>query len=78
MHSWIPRNFNYGDGLRLLHPLLQSQSGDENMDLALGVLEEYIEVEDTTPFPHSMFQRWKFDHLRRCVSITRHVPCGSI
>jgi hypothetical protein len=40
MQSSIPRNFKYKDGLKLLHPLLQEAFGDENMDLAIGVLEE--------------------------------------
>ncbi|TEY58815.1 hypothetical protein BOTCAL_0199g00040 [Botryotinia calthae] len=63
--SDVPRNFPYKDGLRILHPRLQERFGDENVDLALGVLEELIEVEEPPPFPASVFQRWKHDHLRR-------------
>ncbi|KAF7950396.1 hypothetical protein EAE96_007682 [Botrytis aclada] len=61
--SDVPRNFPYKDGLRILHPRLQERFGDENVDLALGVLEELIEVEEPPPFPASVFQRWKHEHL---------------
>ncbi|EDN93714.1 hypothetical protein SS1G_09581 [Sclerotinia sclerotiorum 1980 UF-70] len=64
----MPRNFPYKDGLRILHPRLQERFGDENVDLALGVLEELIEVEEQPPFPASVFQRWKHEHLRRKTS----------
>lgn len=66
----MPRNFPYTDGLRMLHPRLQARFGDENVDLALGVLEELIEVEELPPFAPSVFQRWKHEHLRRKAS-----PC---
>ncbi|ESZ94705.1 hypothetical protein SBOR_4899 [Sclerotinia borealis F-4128] len=59
----MPRNFPYKDGLRILHPRLQERFGDENVDLAMGVLEELIEVEEQPPFPPSVFQRWKHEHL---------------
>jgi hypothetical protein len=47
--------------------MLQLGFGDENLDLAIGVLEELIEVEAPTPFPESVYQRWKYDHLSRRV-----------
>ncbi|KAF5870397.1 uncharacterized protein Bfra_009783 [Botrytis fragariae] len=73
--SDVPRNFPYKDGLRILHPRLQERFGDENVDLALGVLEELIEVEEPPPFPASVFQRWKHEHLRRKEDFTNpHAP----
>ncbi|PSS22144.1 hypothetical protein M430DRAFT_17704 [Amorphotheca resinae ATCC 22711] len=39
-HASVPRDLNYKDGLMVIHPLLQERFGDENMDLAIGVLEE--------------------------------------
>ncbi|KAF7919722.1 uncharacterized protein EAE97_011640 [Botrytis byssoidea] len=73
--SDVPRNFPYKDGLRILHPRLQERFGDENVDLALGVLEELIEVEEPPPFPASVFQRWKHEHLRRKANFTNpHAP----
>ncbi|PQE21750.1 DDHD domain protein [Rutstroemia sp. NJR-2017a BBW] len=42
---------------------------------ALGVLEELIEVEELPPFPPSIFQRWKYEHLRRREDYTNpHCP----
>ncbi|RAL67179.1 hypothetical protein DID88_007957 [Monilinia fructigena] len=73
--SDVPRNFPYTDGLRILHPRLQARFGDENVDLALGVLEELIEVEELPPFAPSVFQRWKHEHLRRKEDFTNpHAP----
>ncbi|KAF7891109.1 uncharacterized protein EAF02_001434 [Botrytis sinoallii] len=73
--SDVPRNFPYKDGLRILHPRLQERFGDENVDLALGVLEELIEIEEPPPFPASVFQRWKHEHLRRKANFTNpHAP----
>jgi hypothetical protein len=37
--------------MRLIHGQLQLAFRDENMDLALGVLEELIELEAPPPFP---------------------------
>lgn len=64
----VPRNLPFKDGVRILHPRLQERFGDENVDLALGVLEELIEVEEPPPFPASIYQRWKHDYLRRKAS----------
>ncbi|TGO32905.1 hypothetical protein BHYA_0280g00100 [Botrytis hyacinthi] len=73
--SDVPRNFPYKDGLRILHPRLQERFGDENVDLALGVLEELIEIEEPPPFPASVFQRWKHEHLRLQEDFTNpHAP----
>jgi len=66
--SWIPRNLNYADGLRILHPELQLFFGDENIDLAFGILEELIECDFPFPFPDSAYQRWKHGHSLRMVS----------
>ncbi|TAQ85553.1 hypothetical protein B7494_g6108 [Chlorociboria aeruginascens] len=63
--DWVPRNMSYVDGLRTIHPQLQERFGDENIDLACGVLEELIEIESPPPFPECVFQRWKFQHLHR-------------
>lgn len=68
MFSFVPRNYAYSDGLRIIYPELQQYFGDENMDLALGVLQELIECEAPTPFPECVFQRWKYMHLSRRVS----------
>jgi hypothetical protein len=67
--EFIPRNYNYSDGLRHLYPLLQYAFGDENLDLAIGVVWEFIEVEDLPPYPEALFQKWKYKHLHRYVSI---------
>lgn len=69
LYGWVPRNFNYADGLRIIHPMLQDAFGDENLDLALGVLEELIEVEAPPPFPEAVYQRWKYSHLKRRVCL---------
>lgn len=65
----MPRNYEYEDGLRLIHAELETAFGDENGDLAFGVLEELIEVEGVPPFPESLFQRWKHQHRHRKVSL---------
>lgn len=36
----VPRNYNYGDGLKIIYPKLQERFGDENLDLSIGVLHE--------------------------------------
>src|SRR6266542_1375111 len=66
--AWIPPNCNYEDGMRLIHGQLQLAFGDENMDLALGVLEELIELEAPPSFPHNLYQHWTHAHRRRFVS----------
>ena len=64
----IPRNYNYGDGLRIIYPKLQERFGDKNVDMAVGVLYELIEVESPPPFPEAVYQRWKYEHMHRHVS----------
>ncbi|KAJ5053975.1 uncharacterized protein L3040_000264 [Drepanopeziza brunnea f. sp. 'multigermtubi'] len=73
--SWVPRNFEYDDGLKLIHADLETAFGDENGDLSFGVLEELIEVEGILPFPESLFQRWKHQHRHRFDDLQLpHVP----
>ena len=71
--AWVPRNFTYEDGIRMLHPMLIERFGDENLDLAVGVLEEMIEIEVPPPFPESVYQRWKFHHMQSMVSFESSV-----
>ncbi|KAI6714907.1 hypothetical protein JHW43_002561 [Diplocarpon mali] len=73
--SWVPRNFEYEDGLRLIHAELETAFGDENGDLSIGVLEELIELDGVNPFPESLFQRWKHHHRHRHDDLQLpHVP----
>ncbi|RDW85725.1 hypothetical protein BP5796_04050 [Coleophoma crateriformis] len=73
--DWVPRNYNYEDGLRIIHPQLQERFGDENVDLACGVLHELIEVDVYNPFPGSSYQRWKYTHRHRNENLMLpHVP----
>lgn len=68
--SSIPRNFNYAEGVQFVYEKLREHCGDENLDLSIGVLYEFIEVD--TPFTFEQgaaFRRWQFDHSRRAVSI---------
>ncbi|EFQ33450.1 uncharacterized protein GLRG_08729 [Colletotrichum graminicola M1.001] len=49
--------------------VLREHLGDENLDLAGGVLYELIEIDcDYSDDPGAEFQRWKHDHLNRHVS----------
>lgn len=66
----VPRNFNYQDGMRLIHRTLEIAFGDENGHLATGVLEELIEIEGFPPFPESIFQRWKYAYRNRNVRVS--------
>lgn len=48
--------------------VLRDHLGDENLDLAGGVLYELIEIDcEHTDDPGAAFQRWKHDHMRRYV-----------
>ena len=71
--GWIPRNYNYGDGLKTIYPPLQGRFGDKNLNLAVGVLHELIEVKALSSFPEAVYQRWKFRQLHRHVSRTVEV-----
>ncbi|KAK2055351.1 hypothetical protein LY76DRAFT_192500 [Colletotrichum caudatum] len=65
----IPRNYQYRDGIQLVFLVLREHLGDENLDLAGGVLYELIEIDcDYSDDPGAEFQRWKHDHLNRHVS----------
>ncbi|KAE8453493.1 hypothetical protein EG329_010354 [Mollisiaceae sp. DMI_Dod_QoI] len=63
--EWVPRNFAYQDGLKIIHRELELAFGDENGHLSIAVLEELIELEGIPPFPEAIFQRWKFAHRHR-------------
>lgn len=48
--------------------VLREHLGDENLDLAGGVLYELIEIDcNYSDDPGAEFQRWKHDHLNRHV-----------
>ncbi|KAF6816032.1 hypothetical protein CMUS01_12340 [Colletotrichum musicola] len=65
----IPRNYQYRDGVQLVFLVLRDHLGDENLDLAGGVLYELIEIDcQYSDDPGAEFQRWKHDHLNRHVS----------
>ncbi|KAF6840511.1 hypothetical protein CPLU01_01197 [Colletotrichum plurivorum] len=65
----IPRNYQYRDGVQLVFLVLRDHLGDENLDLAGGVLYELIEIDcHYSDDPGAEFQRWKYDHLNRHVS----------
>lgn len=69
--AWVPRQFNYVEGLKRVYPILREFLGDENLDLATGVLYEMIEIPISYGWEEGgVFQRWKFDHMRRSVSCT--------
>ena len=68
--QWVPRNFEYSDGLSIIHPELQMRFGDENLDLSCGVLEELIEIDSAPPFAPCVYQRWKHSHLHIRVRIS--------
>ncbi|OTA88102.1 hypothetical protein M434DRAFT_54670, partial [Hypoxylon sp. CO27-5] len=72
----IPRNYQYKDGIQQIFLILREHLGDENLDLAGGVLYELIEVDcEYTDDPGAAFQRWKHDHLRRYADLELpHVP----
>lgn len=72
----IPRNYQYKDGIQQVFLVLREHLGDENLDLAGGVLYELIEVDcEHTDDPGAAFQRWKHDHLRRYADLELpHVP----
>ncbi|KAI0884836.1 uncharacterized protein GGS22DRAFT_200507 [Annulohypoxylon maeteangense] len=72
----IPRNYQYKDGIQQIFLILREHLGDENLDLAGGVLYELIEVDcEHSDDPGAAFQRWKHDHLRRYADLELpHVP----
>jgi hypothetical protein len=49
--------------------LLRNHLGDENLDLSIGVLYEFIEVNDTSDTweETAAFRRWAHDHALRKV-----------
>lgn len=72
--SDIPRNFNYADGVQFVYAKLVEWLGDDNLDLSIGVLYEFIEVDcDYTHDENAAFKRWQYDHLLRKVSL-RNIP----
>ncbi|KAK6081326.1 hypothetical protein SCUP515_03014 [Seiridium cupressi] len=65
----IPRNYQYKDGVQQVFLVLRDHLGDENLDLAGGVLYELIEMDcEHTHDPGAAFQRWRHDHMSRHVS----------
>ncbi|ORY64214.1 uncharacterized protein BCR38DRAFT_343638, partial [Pseudomassariella vexata] len=62
----IPRNYQYKDGVQQIFLILREHLGDENLDLAGGVLYEMIEIDcEHTDDPGAAFQRWRHDHMSR-------------
>ncbi|ETS79148.1 hypothetical protein PFICI_09001 [Pestalotiopsis fici W106-1] len=62
----VPRNYQYKDGIQQVFLLLRDHLGDEDLDLAGGVLYELIEIDcEHTHDPGAAFQRWRHDHMSR-------------
>ncbi|KAI0537019.1 hypothetical protein GGR58DRAFT_514089 [Xylaria digitata] len=72
----IPRNFQYKDGIQQIFLILREHLGDENLDLAGGVLYELIELDcEHTDDPGAAFQRWRHDHMCRHADLELpHIP----
>ncbi|KAI1108171.1 hypothetical protein F5Y14DRAFT_459987 [Nemania sp. NC0429] len=72
----VPRNFQYKDGIQQIFLILREYLGDENLDLAGGVLYELIEVDcEHTDDPGAAFQRWRHDHMYRYADLELpHIP----
>ncbi|KAI1152984.1 hypothetical protein F4825DRAFT_475248 [Nemania diffusa] len=72
----VPRNFQYKDGIQQIFLILREHLGDENLDLAGGVLYEFIEVDcEHTDDPGAAFQRWRHDHMYRYADLELpHIP----
>ncbi|CAJ2510714.1 Uu.00g063390.m01.CDS01 [Anthostomella pinea] len=72
----IPRNYQYKDGVQQIFLILREHLGDENLDLAGGVLYELIEVDcEHTDDSGAAFQRWRHDHMCRYSDLELpHVP----
>ncbi len=67
--SWIPRNYNFKDGVNQVYEVLREYLGDENLDLAIAQLNELIEVPSEWPHDEGApFQAWKHDYMLRHVS----------
>ncbi|KAI1499429.1 hypothetical protein F5X99DRAFT_430699 [Biscogniauxia marginata] len=72
----VPRNYQYKDGIQQIFLILREHLGDENIDLAGGVLYELIEVDcEYSDDPGAAFQRWRHDHMSRYVDLELpHIP----
>ncbi|KAI0202552.1 hypothetical protein F4808DRAFT_458720 [Astrocystis sublimbata] len=72
----VPRNFQYKDGIQQIFLILREHLGDENLDLAGGVLYELIEIDcEHTDDPGAAFQRWRHDHMYRYADLELpHIP----
>jgi hypothetical protein len=58
--------------------VLREHLGDENLDLAGGVLYELIEIDcEHTDDPGAAFQRWRHDHMSRHVNPTLFLRVGA-
>jgi hypothetical protein len=67
--SWIPRNYDFRDGVSHVYEVLREYLGDENMDLAIAQLNELIEIPyDWLHEEGAAFQAWKHDFMLRHVS----------
>ncbi|KAI1269683.1 hypothetical protein F5Y18DRAFT_106956 [Xylariaceae sp. FL1019] len=72
----VPRNYQYKDGIQQVFLILREHLGDENLDLAGGVLYELIEVDcEHSDDPGAAFQRWRHDHMYRYADFELpHIP----
>ncbi|KAI1433060.1 hypothetical protein GGR50DRAFT_670707 [Xylaria sp. CBS 124048] len=72
----VPRNFQYKDGIQQIFLILRDHLGDENLDLAGGVLYELIEIDcEYSDDPGAAFQRWRHDHMYRYTDLELpHIP----
>ncbi|KAI1636773.1 hypothetical protein F4809DRAFT_662097 [Biscogniauxia mediterranea] len=72
----IPRNYQYKDGIQQIFLILREHLGDENLDLAGGVLYELIEIDCQYSDDHgAAFQRWRHDHMCRYADLELpHIP----
>ncbi|KAI5923813.1 hypothetical protein F4810DRAFT_710238 [Camillea tinctor] len=72
----IPRNYQYKDGIQQIFLILREHLGDENLDLAGGVLYELIEIDCEYSDDHgAAFQRWRHDHMCRYADLELpHIP----
>lgn len=72
--SWIPRNYNFKDGVNQVYEVLREYLGDENMDLAIAQLNELIEIpSDWLHEEGAPFQAWKHDYMLRHVSVRTEI-----
>ncbi|KAK8130434.1 hypothetical protein PG999_002814 [Apiospora kogelbergensis] len=68
--------YDEDNGVQQVFLILREHLGDENLDLAGGVLYELIEIDcEYTDDPGAAFQRWRRDHMSRYTDLELpHVP----